>query len=46
MRQERLVVFGPFDQIALLVVVSDQRDFLIVFHDDFFVRHFHSSPLP
>ena len=39
MRQQVAVEFGPFDQIALLVVVRDQRDFLVRVHRDCFVGH-------
>src|SRR3990172_1902589 len=37
--QEGLVVFGPFNEILLLIVVRNQGDFLIVFHRDFLLCH-------
>ena len=33
------IVFCPVEQIALLIIVCDKGDLLIVFHRDLLVRH-------
>src|SRR5207249_7213039 len=37
--QEIAVVFGPFHQVTFLIVVSDQRNVLVMLHNNFLVRH-------
>jgi hypothetical protein len=37
--QEHSIVFCPFDQITLLIVVRDKGDFLIMFHGDLLMSH-------
>src|SRR3989304_469821 len=44
--QEHSIIYCPFNQIALLVVVRDKSDLLIMFHGDFFVSHTKASPFP
>ena len=39
------VVFGPFHQVQFLFVVSDQRNVLVVQHNNFLVRHMTSLVL-
>jgi hypothetical protein len=42
--QEHSIVFCPFNQITLLVVVRDEGYPLVMFHGDFFVTHANASP--
>ena len=37
--QEIAVVFGPFHQVQFLIVVSDQRNVLVMQHNNFLVSH-------
>jgi hypothetical protein len=37
--QKIAVVFGPFHQVPFLIIVSDQRNVLVMLHNNFLVRH-------
>jgi len=37
--QKIAVVFGPFHQVPFLIVVSDQRNVLVMLHNNFLVSH-------
>ena len=42
--QEHSIEFCPFNQIALLVVMRNKSNLLIVLHADFFMSHIYLSP--
>jgi hypothetical protein len=42
--QKHSIVFCPFHQITLLVVVRNEGDLLVMFHCDFFMNHANYPP--